>query len=75
MSVAPSLQWLGKPEHLCQQNGQVGFIQYDIDYLNQKEHMLPEFWGGQRGHKLSAPTPSLPPKWAEMTQKFKNRRK
>lgn len=74
--IVPSSQCLGKPECLCQQNGQVGFTQYGIDYLNQKERMLPEFWEGwQRGHKHSAPTPSLPPELAEMTKKYKNRRK
>lgn len=32
--IAPSSQWLGKPEYLCQQNGQVTFTQYGADYLN-----------------------------------------
>ena len=59
--IVPPSQWFGKSECLCQQNGQVVFTQCDIDYLNQKEHMLPGFWEGWQGeHKYSAPTPSFP---------------
>lgn len=69
--IATSSPRLGKRECLCQQNGQVGFTQYGIDYINQKEHMLPEFWAGwQQEHKYSAPTPSLPAEVAEMNKEL-----
>lgn len=59
--IVPPSQQLGKSECLCQQNGQVGFTQCDIDYLNQKEHMLLEFWEEWQGeHKCLVSTPPPP---------------
>lgn len=70
-TIVPPSQELGRSECLCQQHGQVGFTQCDIDYLNQKKHMLPEFWEGWQGElKCSDPTPPFPPEVAEMNKEI-----